>query len=47
MKRFNVTLPLKEKDMSEIPTLLEPSMDLHEHHAHTIRNLPYHSDREC
>lgn len=38
--KFNVTLPLKEKDTSEIPTLLEPSMDLHEHHAHTIRNLP-------
>ncbi|MER1985061.1 MAG: multicopper oxidase [Solibacillus sp.] len=38
--KFKVTLPLKEKDTSEIPTLLEPSMDMHEHHAHTIRDLP-------
>lgn len=38
--KFKVTLPLKGVDTSKIPTLLEPSMDLHEHHAHTIRNLP-------
>lgn len=38
--KFKVTLPLKEKDTSEIPTLLEPAMDIHEHHAHTIRDLP-------
>ena len=38
--KFKVTLPLKEKDTSEIPTLLDPSMDIHEHHAHTIRDLP-------
>lgn len=40
LMKFNVSLPLRGKDTSEIPTILEPAMDLHEHHAHTIRNLP-------
>lgn len=38
--KFKVTLPLKGEDTSQIPTLLQPEMDLHEHHAHTVRNLP-------
>lgn len=38
--RFNVNLPLKGEDTSQIPTLLAPTMDLHAHHAHTIRDLP-------
>lgn len=38
--KFNVSLPLKGQDTSQIPAVLEPAMDLHEHHAHTIRQLP-------
>ena len=38
--KFKVSLPLKKPDTSEIPTILAPSMDLHEQHAHTIRDLP-------
>ncbi|MER1999953.1 MAG: multicopper oxidase, partial [Lysinibacillus sp.] len=38
--KFKVTARLKRKDMSEIPTLIEPTMGVHEEHAHTIRNLP-------
>lgn len=38
--QFKVTAPLKGKDTSEIPTLIEPMMGLHEEHAHTIRHLP-------
>lgn len=38
--KFNVTAPLKGKDTSEIPSLIEPMMGLHEQHAHTVRNLP-------
>ena len=38
--KFNVNVPLKGEDTSEIPTLLAPSMSIHEQHAHTIRDLP-------
>ncbi|MGM9951385.1 MAG: multicopper oxidase family protein [Lysinibacillus sp.] len=38
--QFHVDLPLRGGDTSEVPATLAPSMDLHEHHAHTIRNLP-------
>lgn len=37
--QFRVDLPLRWEDTSEIPTKLAESMDLHEHHAHTVRNL--------
>lgn len=38
--QFRVDLPLTGEDHSEIPAVLSPSMELHEEHAHTIRNLP-------
>ncbi|WP_053104123.1 multicopper oxidase [Bacillus sp. FJAT-27231] len=38
--QFRVDLPLKGEDKSEVPERLYPNMDLHEHMAHTIRNLP-------
>ncbi|WP_046181047.1 multicopper oxidase family protein [Domibacillus tundrae] len=38
--QFRVELPLLGKDTSEIPAELAPAMELHEHHAHIIRDLP-------
>ncbi|WP_255505083.1 multicopper oxidase family protein [Lysinibacillus sphaericus] len=38
--QFNVCLPLKCEDTSEIPERLAVSMDLHSHDAHTERHLP-------
>lgn len=38
--KFNVTAPLKGKDTSEIPTLIEPTMGLHEDHVQKVRQLP-------
>ncbi|MGM9923673.1 MAG: multicopper oxidase family protein [Bacillus sp. (in: firmicutes)] len=38
--QFKVTMPLRGKDTSEIPGSLLPEMDIHEDHAHTIRDLP-------
>ena len=38
--KFDVSVPLKKQDQSEIPALIQPLMDLHVEHAHTIRNLP-------
>lgn len=38
--KFKVLPKAKSKDTSEIPTLINPAMSLHEEHAHTIRNLP-------
>ncbi|SEN06101.1 spore coat protein A [Mesobacillus persicus] len=38
--QFKVNQPLCGEDTSQIPTELAPSMDVHEGHAHTIRNLP-------
>jgi spore coat protein A len=37
--QFKVDLPLSHKDTSQIPQELYPPMDLHEHMAHTVRNL--------
>ncbi|MED3662160.1 multicopper oxidase family protein [Ureibacillus terrenus] len=37
---FRVIKPLKGEDTSEIPAKLAESMDLHEHHAQTVRKLP-------
>jgi len=38
--QFNVCLPLKCEDTSEIPERLAVSMDLHSHDAHIERHLP-------
>lgn len=38
--QFRVELPLLGTDASEVPDELVPAMELHQHHAHIIRNLP-------
>jgi len=37
--QFRVDLPLQGEDRTEIPALLYPAMELHEHMAHTVRDL--------
>ncbi|WP_191991752.1 multicopper oxidase family protein [Bacillus aerolatus] len=44
--QLRVDLPLRGKDESQIPQTLYPEMELHDHHAHIIRDLPLTVSRD-